>query len=269
MATSTNVIVGTAGKGVRTLTLSRPESRNALDWETWECLGSLLDDAAGDDTVRAVILRGQGENFCAGGDVKSMGPTGRGVRAPVVRLRLAQQVIRKLWHFSKPTLAAVDGAVAGVGWSLVLSCDYIVASDRAFFTAAFAQRGLVPDGGLAWMMEARLGHQRAAELLYEGRRVSAMEALEWGLLNEVAASNDLAMAALTKAQSLSEFSLDALEGAKEMLRYAARTDLDGFLEFEELSVALTWYGWDASEGCRAFIERRPPRFGESESNGAH
>lgn len=250
-------------RGVARATITRPQVRNALGWETWQELAKAVAAAREDPAVYALIVHGGGGVFSAGGDVKTMGPRGTGVRAPAARLRLVHAVMTSLWQFPKPSFAAVEGPVVGVGWSLAQACDYVIAGQGSFFTAAFARRGLVPDGGLAWMLARRLGHQRAAELLYEGRRLPASDAAQLGLVNEVVDDGNSLSRCEELAERLAALSADALQGTKAQLRQALETSFAGFLSYEELMVALTWYGDDAREGRQAFLEKRDPRFGSS------
>jgi 2-(1,2-epoxy-1,2-dihydrophenyl)acetyl-CoA isomerase len=246
--------------GVGRATIRRPEVRNALGWKTWQELANAVVAAREDPSVHALIVRGDDGVFSAGGDIKTMGPRGTGVRAPALRLRLVHEVMTAVWQFPKPVFAAVEGPVVGVGWSLAQACDYVIAGNGSFFTAAFARRGLVPDGGLAWMLARRLGHQRAAELLYEGRRLPASEAAQMGLVNEVVDDGHSLSRCEELAERLRALSADALQGTKSQLRQALETGFAGFLAYEELMVALTWYGDDAREGRQAFLEKREPRF---------
>lgn len=255
------VQVERSADGVVVLSIDRPGSRNALDWETWRQLLAALEESEADDAVRAVVLTGAGGCFSAGGDMKSSPAAGGDVFAPSARLRLGHRVVRALYHLSKPTVAAVEGFALGAGWSLALAADVVVSADDAFFAAPFVQRGLVPDAGAAWFLARRAGHHVAAEIIFTGQRLPASRAAAAGLVSRLVPPHRALPEAMDLAAVLAGGPADALGLAKRLLHHAAGADLDDFLDTELIAAALNSYGPDAAEGRAAFVEKREPRFG--------
>ncbi|MBN9097783.1 MULTISPECIES: enoyl-CoA hydratase-related protein [unclassified Pseudonocardia] len=254
------VLVDRPQPGVTVLTLNRPAVRNAANWQTWEELGPAIVDAARDDGCRAVVLTGAGGAFCAGGDVKSSPSRGTGLGAPAARLLVAQRVLQDLLAVPKPVLAAVEGPAMGIGWSLALACDVVVAARDAVFGAPFVLRGLVPDGGAAWFLTRALGRQRAAALLLSGGRMAAPEADEAGLVARLSEPGAALADAVAMAMTMAAGPAEALRLTKGMVRAALDLPLERFLEVEWLSATLDITGPDAAEGRASFVEKRPPDF---------
>lgn len=249
-------------RGVVVVTLDRPDQRNALGWQAWADLNSALTQVRDDDTVRVMVLTGEGGCFSAGGDVKSSPARGEGVAAPAARLSEAHRAATALSRLPVPTIAAVEGFAIGVGWSLVLACDLVVAAHDAFFAAPFLQRGLVPDGGMALLLTRAVGRQRALELLMLGERLPAQDAAAVGLVNRLSAPGEALDTALGLAGRLRSGAPDALMLTKRMVR-AADPELDRFLDAEWVTVALALHGAEAAEGRSAFAEKRSPDFTRS------
>jgi enoyl-CoA hydratase/carnithine racemase len=240
--------------------LNRPEARNALSWASWAALAEALAGAVTDPSTRAVILTGNGGFFSAGGDLKTPPAGGCGPFSAVSRLEVAQRVLRRIQALSVPVIAAVEGGAVGLGWSLVLACDLVVAAEDAFFQAPFTARGIVPDGGAGWMLHRRAGPYRAAEWLLTGVRVPAGEAFEQGLVNRIVPAGEAVKAATALTESLVTASPHAVDLTKRLLLAASDTDLDGYLSLELATAAVAQAGPDAAEGRLAFVERRPPRW---------
>lgn len=245
--------------GVAVVTLDRPQVRNALDWDAWQMLGSLMAELDRDD-VRAVVLTGGDRWFSAGGDVSSMGRHGDGVTAAAARVRLAQRAVRAIVGCRAPVIAAVEGFAVGAAWGLVLACDLVVCSREAYFSAPFAQRALVADAGLAWSLSHRLGQHRSAELLLLGERMSAEGAHEAGLVSRLVAPGAARGHALELAQQIVAGPADAIQLNKALLRRAPSLSLDAFLDEEHLHVALNGHSSDVAEGREAFLAKRQPRW---------
>jgi enoyl-CoA hydratase/carnithine racemase len=246
--------------GVAEIVLSRPTARNALGWSMWRELRQAVEEISADDDVRAVILTGAQGVFSAGGDLKSSPARGSGQLAPVARLELAHQVVSMLYRLPKPTVAAVEGFAVGVGWSLVLACDLVISARDAFFSAPFTERGLVPDGGAAWLLVQRLGHHRTASVVLLGERLSATAAAQEGVGSRLVDPGEAATEALATAVTLAGRSGDALRLAKDLMRAAPEVTFDSFLGRELLAAALAAGGPNAKEGRLAFAEGRPPRY---------
>ena len=247
---------------VATVTLNRPEARNALDLVMRRELVTVLDDVEADAASRGVILTGAGGHVCAGGDVKSMqagqgSATAADGRARVVALN---KLVMRLVEFPKPVIAMVDGFAVGAGCNLALCCDLIVASDRAKFGEVFARIGLVPDGGGSWLLSRLVGLARAKELIFTADIIEAAEAARIGLVNRVVPAADLAATTRALATRIAQGPPQALAMAKHMVNRAASTDLAAALDLEAFSQAIASTGAEHREGLRAFFEKRPPQF---------
>lgn len=243
---------------VAIITLNRPEKMNALTVEMREALGSYFETAGRDPSVRAVLLQATGKTFCASGDVSKMGAF-TAVSGQLL-LKLAQRMVRNLANIEKPVVAATRGMVAGIGWSMALACDAVLASDTARFTQVFRHVGLAPDGGAIYFLTQHLGVQRAKELVFSGRRIDAQEALGLGLVNRVVPDDELDKAAFNHARELAMGPTFALGVAKKMFKLMYQPDLETLLDAEAWAQGLTLLTDDHKEGVQAFFERRKPVF---------
>jgi 2-(1,2-epoxy-1,2-dihydrophenyl)acetyl-CoA isomerase len=238
--------------------LDRPEKLNALTVEMREALGTAFESAARDPGVRAVLLQASGKAFCASGDVSKMGnftpSSGREL------LKLAHRMVRNLANIEKPVVAATRGAVAGIGWSMALARDAIIASDTARFTQVFRHVGLVPDGGAIYFLTQHLGLLRAKELVYSGRRMDAQEALSLGLVNRVVTDDELDRVTLDHARELASGPTFALGVAKKMFKMMCQPDLETLLDAEAWAQGLALQTDDHKEGVRAFFDKRKAYF---------
>jgi 2-(1,2-epoxy-1,2-dihydrophenyl)acetyl-CoA isomerase len=245
--------------GIATLTLNRPEARNALDLAMRDELGQALAELEADALTRVLVLTGAGGHFCAGGDVKAMARPHTAVEGRQRVERLNRFVLR-LFQFPKPTIAMVDGFAVGAGCNLALACDITVASERARFGEVFARIGLVPDGGGSWLLPRLVGLPRAKELVFTAEIVDAAEALRIGLVNRVVPADDLVTATMALAARIAAGPPGALGLAKSLLNRAAVLDLPGALELEALCQGEAITSKDHAEGVRAFLDKRAPRF---------
>lgn len=243
---------------VAVVTLDRSEKLNALTVEMREALGTAFESAGRDPQVRAVLLRSSGPAFCASGDVSKMGDftpaTGREL------LKLAHRMVRNLANIEKPVVAATRGAVAGIGWSMAMACDAVIASETSRFSQVFRHVGLVPDGGAIYFLTQHLGLLRAKELVYSGRRVDAHEALALGLVNCVVPDAELDTLAMAHAQELASGPTFALGMAKKMFKSMYQPDLEAVLDAEAWAQGLALLTDDHQEGVRAFFDKRPAKF---------
>ncbi|TRW79623.1 enoyl-CoA hydratase/isomerase family protein [Mycolicibacterium sp. 018/SC-01/001] len=171
--------------GAAVLLLNRPDQRNALRYESWSELSAALTAVISSVDTAGVVIAGSNGFFSSGGDLKTGPAHGHSAVAPAARVEHAQRVMEFLRSVPVPTVAAVEGAAVGLGWSLALSCDLVVAADDAFFSAPFVARAVVPDGGLAWRLTQQLGRHRAAAVLLRGTKVSAREAYSAGLVTDL------------------------------------------------------------------------------------
>jgi 2-(1,2-epoxy-1,2-dihydrophenyl)acetyl-CoA isomerase len=246
--------------GIATLTLNRPEVRNALDLEMREALETALRDLEADATVRVLVLTGAGGHFCAGGDVKLMQARRMTAADGQRRVEAMNRAVRALAEFRAPTIARVDGFAVGAGCNLALACDLVVASDRARFGEVFARIGLVPDGGGTYFLPRRVGLARAKELCFTADLVDAAEAWRLGLVNRVVPAAELATATGALARRIADGPPRALEAAKALLNRATSLDLETCLAWEALAQGLMIESEDHREGLASFFEKRPPRF---------
>lgn len=245
------------------ITLNRPDALNAWTRQLGEELLAALDQAAGDPEVRVVVLTGAGRAFSSGADLKEggVGATAEGKPDVLTPLReVYNPLILRVRTFEKPVIAAVNGLAVGIGWSLALACDLIVAAESAYFLLAFANIGLSVDGGASVSLIARAGHTRAAEMALLAERVSARQALEWGLVNRVAADAELLDAAREIAARLAAGPPGAYAAIKQLLNDAA---YEGFAEKLDREAVLQQQRADSAdfvEGVLSFLQKRPPQF---------
>jgi enoyl-CoA hydratase/carnithine racemase len=216
---------------VALLTLNRPRVRNAIDDGMRTELTQALQQIGQDDAVRAVVLTGAGQSFCSGGDIAAMqqrlsAPPGEVSGNGWRRQRRTHGLVTTLHHLDKPTIAAVNGAAAGLGCDLTLCCDFIVAAESAYFVMSFIQRALVPDGGGLYFLPRRVGVAKAKELIYSARRVPAAEALSIGLADRVVPPERLLAEALEWASALADAAPTALALSKSMLNRTFELSLE-------------------------------------------
>ncbi|HEX9094306.1 MAG TPA: enoyl-CoA hydratase, partial [Coriobacteriia bacterium] len=242
------------------LTMNRPEARNALDVPMREELVDALDEIERDPAVRVVILTGAGGHFSAGGDVKTMAARRHTAAEGRARVELLNRFVLRLFNFSKPTIAMVDGFAVGAGCNIALGCDMIVASDRAKFGEVFLKIGLVPDGGGTWLLQRLVGLAKAKELVLTAEIIDAAEALRIGLVNRVVPAADLESATRALAAKIAAGPPLAAALAKSLLNRAATVDLAAALEGEAFGQSNAITSEDHAEGVRAFLEKRAPRF---------
>lgn len=246
------------GNGIARISLNRPGKLNALDDEMYEGLRRVFEGVSQDRSVRAVMLTGEGRGFCGGSDVNKM--LQQDLVAGRTRLQRRHAVIQAVSAVEKPVVAAVRGPVAGIGFSLAMACDLVIASDTAYFKHTFRNVGLVPDGGAVYFLCQQLGIGRAKELVYTGRRLPADEALDWGIVQSVAADADLEHRALELVSELAAGPTLALALTKKLFRAAANASLDTALEIENFAAGVARVSGDHAEGVNAFRQKRPPEF---------
>ncbi|WP_129308487.1 enoyl-CoA hydratase-related protein [Streptomyces sp. L2] len=244
------------------LTLDRPEALNALTPALRDRLTALLEQASADPDVRAVVLTGTGRGFCAGADLRGPGGGGERVAGDVARtIRLgAQRLVSAVLDCEKPVLAAVNGTAAGLGAHLALACDLVLAAESARFIEVFVRRGLVPDGGGAYLLPRLTGPQRAKELMLFGDALPAAEAERLGLVNRVVPDADLAKTSRAWAARLAAGPTRALALTKQLVNASLDGDRAGAFAAEAAAQEINMTTGDAGEGLRAFVERRSPGF---------
>ena len=244
------------------ITLNRPEAMNAWNKQFGEDLRAAVEAAAVDDAVRAVIITGAGRAFSSGADLKAgFEPTPAGHPDVLTPLRdRYHPIITGLRRMPKPVVAAVNGPAVGIGLSLALAADLVIARESAYFLLAFVNIGLVPDGGSSLFVPERVGFARASEMAMLGERVTARQALEWGLINSVSADDEFDAEVDALAQRLANGPTRSYAGSKRQLNEWLYARMDAQLELEASLQQESAESGDFMEGVRAFVEKRPPAF---------
>jgi 2-(1,2-epoxy-1,2-dihydrophenyl)acetyl-CoA isomerase len=247
--------------GLARLTLDRPEAANALNLDLAAELLEAATLCSADATIRAVLLTGSGKMFCAGGDLRSFADAGDEVAAHLTRLADTLHAgISKFARMNAPLVVAVNGAAAGAGMSLVCMSDLAIAAQSASFTMAYTAAGLTPDGSSTYYLPRAIGTRRAKELILTNRRLSAAEALDWGLVQSVVPDDELMAEAEKLATRLSRGPTLAFGAAKRLLIDSATSKLEAQMDAETKAIADMTRNADGREGIAAFLEKRRPEF---------
>jgi 2-(1,2-epoxy-1,2-dihydrophenyl)acetyl-CoA isomerase len=249
---------------VATITLNKPEKMNAMSWGSWAEVEQAIALADADDDARCVIITGEGRGFCAGTDLtvtteESQWPA-RPYEGRTGKTRSRYLGTSDVYNCRKPTIAAVNGASVGAGFSLALACDIRLAAEGARFSAIFVKRAIVADTGCTWFLPRVVGPSRAMEMLFTGRLVGAEEALRIGLVNEVLPADQLMTRARALASEIAHGPSLAIELDKRLVREAFDNDLERQTEREQFLQGYTNQSEDAKEGRMSFLEKREPVF---------
>jgi 2-(1,2-epoxy-1,2-dihydrophenyl)acetyl-CoA isomerase len=265
--TGTNDLLATLDEGVLTLTLNRPDARNAMSGDMNAALQAQLAWAELAAEVKVIVLTGAGKGFCAGGDVKGMAARGDGtvgnntIDGKIHQQRLNQRATAgKLFRMPKPTIAALPGAAAGAGFSLALACDMRVMSSTAIMTTAFARVGFSGDYGGTYFLTQLVGSAKARELYFLSDRVSADEALRLGLANWVVEPEQLQAKTLEIARRLANGPTVAYRYMKENLNRAMSGEVEDCLDLEATHHVHCGQTEDHREATKAFVDKREPVF---------
>ncbi|MCX5265238.1 enoyl-CoA hydratase/isomerase family protein [Streptomyces sp. NBC_00199] len=255
-------ILSTTDDHVTRLTLDRPEALNALTPDQRDRLIALLAKASADPEVRAVVLTGTGRGFCAGADLRGGAAAGERIAGDVARtLRVgAQRLIAAVLDCEKPVVAAVNGTAAGLGAHLAFACDLVLAAESARFIEVFVRRGLVPDGGGAYLLPRLVGPQRAKELMFFGDALGAADAERLGLVNRVVPDGELDKTAREWAARLAAGPTRALALTKQLVNASLDADRATAFAAEAAAQEINMTTADAQEGVRSFTERRAAAF---------
>ena len=267
-STADNVLLFEKHGGVATLTLNRPDARNALTSALFLDMERMLLEIARDDEVRAVVLTGTGRGFSAGADLKPVSkeerrrteePSFLGDAGGDI-LDRGNRCMRRLRELAKPVVGSINGDAVGIGCSLALATDLRIASDTARFGVVFSRIGLGPDGGASYLLRELVGTAKALELLFTGDLIDADEALRLGLVNRVVAADELADATRELAERLAQGPTLAYGTAKAAVYESANLPFASLLDFEARNQRAVSRSDDVKEGMRAFLERRKPEF---------
>lgn len=242
--------------GIVTITLNRPQRKNAADAAMWLELLEVFRDIRGRSDDRVVVITGAGDAFCSGADLSSGGSGQHQLAA----MRHIRDVALALHDLPQPTIAKVNGVAAGAGCNLALGCDLIVASERARFSEIFARRGLSVDFGGTWLLPRLVGLHKAKELAFFADIIDAPRAVELGLVNRLVAHDELDGAVQEWALRLAQGPPIALAQTKAMLNRSAQGTMDQALEMEGWSQTVNFATADTREAITAFVEKREPRF---------
>lgn len=262
--------------GVLLITLSGPESRNAIGPAVYEDVWAHLIAAGGDPDVRAIVITGAGSFFSSGGNVRALRASAGGSPAEAARnTDKLNAMVKAIVDCPKPVVAAVEGGAAGAAVSVVLACDLVVAARAAAFTLAYVRVGLCPDGGATHFLRAALPRQMVMQMCLLGEPVSAEQLAQFGLVNVLADRGEALNAALSLAHRLAAGPPRALANIKRLVNVAPDTGLATQMDLEAEALNAARFGAEAAEGLAAFLEKRPPDFAaagqgkdQSEAGGA-
>jgi enoyl-CoA hydratase/carnithine racemase len=249
--------------GVMTVTLHRPEKKNAMNGLMWRELIALFDEIEKTPDVRVLVITGSGDGFCSGADLTDTGnadTVAEGVGGSLRQMRVVGRCALRLHELPIPTVAAVNGVAAGAGCNLALGCDLVIASDRARFTEIFSKRGLSVDFGGSWILPRLVGLHRAKELIFLADIIDATEADRIGLVNRVVPHDELTTAVTEVAQRLAALPPVQLSVSKRLLNQSLSVSMADALEFEDVAQVMNFQSSDTAEAVAAFVQKRTPTF---------
>ncbi|MDV7352747.1 enoyl-CoA hydratase-related protein [Rhodococcus oxybenzonivorans] len=262
---STEGVLRKVEDGILTITLNRPHAANALRPDDRNELIRIFEEAGGDPDLRAVVLRANGKHFCAGADVVRLsGDRTKNVKRVTAAMHTimtgAQRLVASILDCEKPVVAVVQGAAAGIGAHLAYASDLVVASENAYFAESFVKRGLVVDGGGAYLLPRRIGMQRAKEMVFFGEKLSAREAYELGLVNRVVPVEELDAAAADFTSRLAVAPTSAIALTKRLFNDSPDGDRAQSFVAEAMAQEIQSFSEDSKEGVLAFVEKRTADF---------
>jgi len=249
--------------GVLSVTLNRPDSLNSLSAAMLTTMGETLERAASDPRVRVVRLGGSGRGFSSGAGISKEDENQKSIDGPASVIDAANRAVRSIVRLPQPVVAVVHGPCAGVGASLALASDVVLASEKAYFMLAFTRIGLMPDGGASALIAASIGRHRAMRMALLAERISAADAYEWGLATAVYPADELSGEVDKLISTFVAGPAVALRKTKDAINTATLTELEGALERERQGQLLLTHSPDAREGISAFQQRRRANFTDS------
>lgn len=238
--------------GVLEVEIHRPAKRNALTPALYQGLGDAIDRAAGEEAVRAVLIVGQPEVFTSGNDISDFLQRPPSIESPGMRF------LKRILAAEKPIVAGVNGMAIGIGTTMLLHCDYVVAGEGAVFAVPFVNLGLCPEAASSLLLPAVVGHKRASEMLLFGERIAAAKALEWGLVNQVVADGEVRSVARDRARALAAKPAGAVRTTKALLRRRFGAMAVETMDEEGRHFSRLLHEPAAREALAAFVEKRKP-----------
>lgn len=260
---STDDLTVELSEGVLSVTMNRPDSLNSLSEAMLSGIAEALEQAAADPDVRVVKLAGAGRGFSSGAGISEEDVANKSVNGPEVVLDAANRAVRAIVALPKPAVSVVQGPAAGVGVSLAIACDVVLASEKAFFMLAFTKIGLMPDGGASALIAAAVGRIRAQRMALLAEKITAAEAFDWGLVTSVHDPDALGGEAARVLGMLSAGPAVALRKTKQAINDATLTELEVALNREREGQLMLLTSDDFREGTKAFQERRQATFTDS------
>ena len=246
---------------VGVITFNRPDAANAMSPLCAAELNQVSLEIEGDERVRAVVITGAGKMFCAGGDLGAFKAAGEGARRLILQMTGDLHLgLSRLARNDAPVIAAVNGTAAGAGFSMVMFCDLAISAASAVYTMAYTRAGLSPDGSSTYYMPRKIGDRRTRELMLTNRVLSAAEALEWGVVNQVVEDDEVLDASLKLAHELASGPTRAYGQVKSLLNTSFDNSLETQMELEARAIAQMVGSTDGQEGISAFTEKRKPGF---------
>lgn len=248
--------------GALILTLSDPATRNSLSPQASAAGLEAMARAEADPSVRCVVLRGDGEHFCGGGNLQRLqGVRERGPEEQMASMAALHGFVEALTACPKPVIAAVEGYAAGAGCALVLACDLVVAADDAKFVLSYGRVGLSPDAGTTWQLAHRVPRALALQMLWLPEPVSARQWRDWGLVNRLVDHGQALPGALELGARLAAMAPNAVASVKALMATALASPLAEQLDRERDHFVRNLFHANGGEGLKAFLDKRPPRFG--------
>ena len=258
---SFETLIYEVAENVATITFNTPKTANVMNPLGAREFRAVAETADDDPGVRAVVLTGAGKMFCAGGDLGAFAEAGSGARRLIMEMAGDLHMgLSRLARTRAPVIGAINGTAAGAGLSLVMACDLAVAAESAVFTMAYTRAGLSPDGSSTFFMPRKIGDRRARELMLTNRVLSSAEALEWGVVNEVVANEEVLPRAHALAHELATGPTAAYGAVKTLLNGTFDQTLESQMELEARTIGDLVVGADGQEGIHAFLEKRKPAF---------
>ena len=257
----TDTILTQRHENILEVTLNRPEAYNALNLDMMKRLGETMASAAVDDSVKGVMLTGNGKAFCSGGDLKWISQQSEEAGSVLYRLApMFHVAITEIRRMGKPVIAAINGIAAGGGFSLALACDFRVMGQSATLRQAYTSSGLSIDGGGSFTLPRLVGLARAMEIMAFDQPISSTQALEWGLVTKVAADEEVRKEALGTLEGLAKTALHSFAWSKKLMTDTFNNPLETQLELERRGISECAAHPEGQEGIRAFVEKRKPSF---------